>query len=272
MAPTECPEKPELQAFAIGHLSSYRMERIERHVEHCEGCRNALQDFDTAADDLVEELRQIRSGNSAAGNVIPDEVYSSALAAVSVRDSTSTSPIALDSGRHYARLLKDGVCRLGRFELLGELGVGSFGYVFRARDVELDRLVAIKIQRAGAFASDEDVARFLREARSSAALTHPAIVALYDTGRSEDGVCFLVTEFVEGETLEASLKRKRPTVEQTINIATELADAVQHAHEHGIVHRDLKPSNIILDTAGRPHITDFGLAKRSSVGDAPMTS
>ena len=247
------------------------MERLERHVEACDGCRTILQDFDTAADDLVTELRQIRTTDGTQSDVVPEQVLASALAAVSGTDATISS-LTLDSGRHYARLLRDGVCRLGRFELLAELGVGSFGYVFRARDVELDRIVAIKVQRAGAFASDEDVGRFLREARSSAALTHPAIVALYDTGRSEDGVCFLVTEFVEGETLEACLKRKRLDQTHLVTIAAELADAVQHAHEHGIVHRDLKPSNIILDTAGRPHITDFGLAKRSSVGDAPMTS
>ncbi len=267
-----CPKEPELRAFAIGDLSSHRLQRIERHVDDCESCQTALQGLDAIGDVFVQELRQVSNGLNPGGGEIPDCVLASAKAGIVAATHARPSDLTFDSGRHFARMLQDGACRLGRFDLLAELGSGSFGYVFRARDVELDRIVAIKVQRSGAFASDEDVSRFLREARSSAALSHPAIVALYDTGRSEDGVCFLVTEFVEGETLEKRLANTPLDQRQSATIVSELADAVQYAHEHGIVHRDLKPSNIILDTTDRPHITDFGLAKRASVGESLMTS
>jgi serine/threonine protein kinase len=107
----------------------------------------------------------------------------------------------MDPGKRYARRLADEPVFVDRFELLDELGDGSFGYVFKARDTELDRIVALKVQRAGDMATDEDVARFLREARSVAQLSHAAIVSLYESGQTEDGVCYLVTEYVEGQTL-----------------------------------------------------------------------
>jgi serine/threonine protein kinase len=109
--------------------------------------------------------------------------------------------VSMDPGKRYARRLADEPVFVDRFELLDELGDGSFGYVFKARDTELDRIVALKVQRAGDMATDEDVARFLREARSVAQLSHAAIVSLYESGQTEDGVCYLVTEYVEGQTL-----------------------------------------------------------------------
>jgi hypothetical protein len=264
-----CPPTTELKAFAVGDLPTDTVDRIEQHLGGCEHCQAALQEFDSYRDRLLADLT-VPPGNGSAA--VPEAVLASATAAVRAAGAGRSCEPALDSGKHFARLLEDGPCRLGRFELLAELGVGSFGYVFRARDVELDRTVAIKVQRAGAFATSEEVGRFLREARSAAGLTHPAIVALYDTGHTEDGVCFLVTEFVEGETLERRLARGRMDGQAAAMLIAQLADAVHYAHEHGVVHRDLKPSNIILDTAGRPHITDFGLAKRSGGGEESMTS
>jgi protein kinase-like protein/uncharacterized protein DUF3365 len=266
---TLCPSQSQLKAFSVGNLSAASVERIEEHLAQCEHCQAALQTFDSYRDGLVEDLTQPHAEQSLE---VPEPVLASARAAVLDLAGTRRAELTIDSGRHFARLLAEGPCRLGRFELLAELGMGSFGYVFRARDLELDRTVAIKVQRAGAFATQEDVGRFLREARSAASLTHPAIVALYDTGHTDDGVCFLVTEYVEGETLEQRLKRGRMEPAAAAALVAQLADAVHFAHEHGVVHRDLKPSNIILDTAAHPHITDFGLAKRAGGADPPMTS
>jgi serine/threonine protein kinase len=168
-------------------------------------------------------------------------------------------------------MLGEGACRLGRFELEAELGVGSFGHVFRARDTDLDRPVALKIQRAGSITSGETAERFHREARSVARLKHPGIVALYDTGVTEDGVCFLVTEFIEGNTLEATLHQGPLEARRAARLIAETADALQYAHEHGVIHRDVKPSNVLLDSEGRPHVADFGLAKRDAGGET-MTS
>ena len=267
-----CPTDHELAEFAIGLISTYSHERIERHVESCQTCQASLDQLDAGKDGLLTQLASRSVIPSVDQVATPEHILASALTAVAGVPIVDRPEVSLDSGRHYARLLQVGTCRLGRFELLSELGVGSFGYVFRARDVELGRIVAIKVQRAGAFASDEEVGRFLREARSAAALTHPAIVSLFDTGHSEDGVCFLVTEYVEGDTLQEQLKQRRLEFRETAALVAELADAVNYAHEHGIVHRDLKPSNIILDKSGRPHITDFGLAKRNDAGDPSITS
>jgi serine/threonine protein kinase len=168
-------------------------------------------------------------------------------------------------------MLGEGTCRLGRFELQAELGVGSFGHVFRARDTELDRPVALKIQRAGSITSGETAERFHREARSVARLKHRGIVALYDTGTTEDGICFLVSEFIEGNTLEEALRLGPVDPQRAAHIIADMADALQYAHDHGVIHRDLKPSNILIDNEGQPHITDFGLAKRD-IGGETMTS
>jgi serine/threonine protein kinase len=131
--------------------------------------------------------------------------------------------------------------------------------------------VALKVQRAGSLASSEDVERFLREARSAAQLKHSAIVSLYETGQTADGVWYLVCEFIDGSTLENRLKEGAMAEAEASALAAELADALQYAHEHGVVHRDIKPSNIIIDGAGRAHLMDFGLAKRDS-GELTMTS
>src|SRR5205814_4469478 len=139
--------------------------------------------------------------------------------------------------------------RLGKFELLDELGLASFGHVFRARDTELGRTVAIKLLRAGRLASREEVDRFVREARSAAQLQHPGLVAVYETGQTEEGLFYLVEEFVQGETLAARLKAGRFDFRKSAELVALVADALDHAHRHGVIHRDVKPSNIQLDAA-----------------------
>ncbi len=170
----------------------------------------------------------------------------------------------IDSGRKIAQSLAGGAVRLGKFELLDEIGVGSFGYVFRARDTELDRIVAIKVQRAGSLDQGDSSDRFLREARSAAQLAHPNIVSLYDTGRTDDGALYLVSEFVEGRTLENQLRAARYDPRSAAKLVAEIATALHYAHTHGVIHRDIKPSNIMIDPDGGPHIMDFGLAKRDA--------
>ena len=153
---------------------------------------------------------------------------------------------------------------LGRFELLEQVGVGSFGYVFRAQDKELGRQVAIKIPRAGHLASPEDAARFLREARSAAQLKHPGIVTIHETGQAPDGTFYLVEEFVEGTTLAARLRAGPVSFREAAELIAAVCDALECAHTHGVIHRDIKPANILLDDLGQPHLMDFGLAKREA--------
>jgi len=264
MTTQSCPEPATLEAFALGDLSGSSFEQIADHVIVCNGCERALEALDGRTDGLVSRLSQLTADFSPGQGADPTT-------AVAFARGSADSDVSLDPGRRYARLLERGPCHLGRFELRAELGVGSFGYVFRARDTELDRTVAIKIQRAGAFASDEEINRFLREARSAASLSHPLIVSLYESGRTDDGICFLVTEYVEGETLEAQLARSRSNPRRCAELVVRLAEALQYAHDHGVIHRDMKPANIIIDSGGQPHITDFGLAKRQTT-DVTVTS
>ena len=159
--------------------------------------------------------------------------------------------------------------RLGRFELLQAVGSGAFGTVFKAHDPKLDRTVAVKVPRAGSVPDGQELDRFLREARSTAQLHHPAIVPVYETGQDE-GVPFLVSEFVDGVTLGDRLTAGGFAFGEAAKLLAGVADALEHAHRQGIVHRDVKPSNIMLRTDGTPAVMDFGLARRMA-GDITMT-
>jgi hypothetical protein len=197
--------------------------------------------------------------------------------------------------------------RVGRFELLVSVGVGAFGTVYRARDSDLDRIVAIKVPRAGSLVTAADRDRFLRESRNVAQLQHPCIVPVYEVGQHE-GIPFLVSEFVDGLTLSDYLSGQRVPFREAAELMAEVADALHYAHDWGVAHRDVKPGNIMLQTGvtlsegrperdsqgssgsrlssttkrsprsrspqggiGRPRLMDFGLARREA-GDITMTT
>ena len=157
---------------------------------------------------------------------------------------------------------------INHFKLLDKVGAGAFGSVWSARDLELDRIVALKLPRKGQL-SREDTERFIREARAAAQLKHAHIVSVLEVGRHDDRI-YIASEFIRGITLEESIQTRRATPREAAELCAKLADALQHAHERSIIHRDLKPSNIMLDAALQPHIMDFGLAKRDA-GDVTMT-
>ena len=157
---------------------------------------------------------------------------------------------------------------LGPYRIEGPLGAGGMGEVFHGIDTRLDRRVAIKVLPSGVALDEQMRARFAREARAVAALTHAHICTLYDVGR-HDEVDFLVMEYLEGDTLAARLAGGRLPLELTLTYAIEIASALDHAHRHGIIHRDLKPANIML-TASGAKLLDFGLAKfRLAAGEGP---
>ncbi len=159
--------------------------------------------------------------------------------------------------------------KLGRFELLDTVGHGAFGTVYKARDPELDRTVAIKVPRAGSLAGAQELDRFLREARSAAQLRHPSIVSVHEVGTA-DGVPYLVSDFVMGVTLADVVSARRLGFREAAALVAAVADALQYAHERGVVHRDVKPSNIQVGDDGTPHVMDFGLARRDA-GEVTMT-
>jgi Tol biopolymer transport system component/tRNA A-37 threonylcarbamoyl transferase component Bud32 len=148
---------------------------------------------------------------------------------------------------------------LGPYEILSPIGAGGMGEVYRARDTRLDRTVAIKVLPQHLSSSDEARQRFEREARTISQLSHPHICALYDVG-NQDGIEYLVMEYLEGETLSERLLKGALPAEQTLRYGIEIADALDKAHRQGIVHRDLKPGNVMLTRSG-VKLLDFGLAK-----------
>jgi serine/threonine-protein kinase len=150
--------------------------------------------------------------------------------------------------------------RFGKYMLEVELGRGGMGVVYRARQVDLDRPVALKMVLSSHLASPEALDRFQEEARAAAGLAHPHIVTVYEAGQI-DGQPFFAMQLVEGSSLSQRARGAPLPPEEAARIVRAVAEAVHHLHEHGIVHRDLKPSNILLDESGHPYVTDFGLVK-----------
>jgi len=152
--------------------------------------------------------------------------------------------------------------RLGSFEIVAPLGAGGMGEVYRARDTKLDREVAIKVLPAQLAADADALARFEREAKAVAALSHPNILAIYDFGRDPStGELYAVMELLEGTTLRERLADGPLSTKKVVQIGSEIAHGLSAAHARGIVHRDLKPENIFLTSDGRVKILDFGLAR-----------
>ena len=253
MKPMSCPDRASSKDLSSEVFPRRSLRASPTTSKSASIVMNKLQELDHLADPLLSQLRRLsRNG----------------------RVQVGVGAARTDRGgaiRRCARQVSDfdrasttGSRRLGKFELLERLGAGSFGYVFRARDTELGRMVAIKVPRAGSLASKEDAARFLREARSAAQLKHPGIVALHETGQADDGTFYLVEEFVQGTTLADRLASGPFPFAEAAELVAAVADALDYAHRHGVIHRDIKPSNIFLDAEGRPHLMDFGLAKREA--------
>ncbi|HEY4228663.1 MAG TPA: serine/threonine-protein kinase, partial [Thermoanaerobaculia bacterium] len=151
--------------------------------------------------------------------------------------------------------------KLGPYEILAPIGAGGMGEVFRARDKKLDRDVAVKVLPHTVAADPDSLARFEREAKAVAALSHPNILAIHDFG-SHGGVAYAVTELLEGDTLRGKLDAGPVSQRQAVDWCLQIAKGLSAAHERGIVHRDLKPENIFVTKDGHVKILDFGLAKR----------
>ena len=156
---------------------------------------------------------------------------------------------------------------LGPYEIVGFVGAGGMGEVYRARDRRLSREVAVKILPKDVLRDSDGFARFVEEARAASALNHPGIVTIHDFGE-EDGQPYIVMELIEGESLRQRLVYGPVSSKETAALGAQIAEALAAAHEKGIVHRDLKPANVVVTPEGRAKVLDFGLARRS----VPRTS
>jgi serine/threonine protein kinase len=157
---------------------------------------------------------------------------------------------------------------LGHYEILAELGRGGMGVVYRARDLRLDRLVAFKTLPGDATGDPEKLRRFVKEAKAASALQHPNVAPIYEIGEAE-GVHYIAMELVEGGTLAEKIDRQPLEMAELLEIAVQVAGALDEAHSRGIVHRDIKPRNIMFTARGQAKVMDFGLAKMSRTMKAP---
>jgi TolB-like protein/tRNA A-37 threonylcarbamoyl transferase component Bud32/Flp pilus assembly protein TadD len=197
--------------------------------------------------ELQKKVEQLLAAHEQAGSFLAvPRTGSLGAAETPIAANTDTQPLTFE--------------KLGRFSIVERIGSGAMGVVYRARDERLDREVAVKVLPAKALADPVARKRFRREAQALAKLNHPHIAAVFDFD-TEGGVDFLVIEFVEGMTL-ADLLAARPMPEkQVVDLGSQLAAALEEAHERGVIHRDLKPGNIIVNAKGQAKVLDFGLAK-----------
>ncbi|MCM2372762.1 WD40 repeat domain-containing serine/threonine protein kinase [Aporhodopirellula aestuarii] len=188
------------------------------------------------------------------------------------RDDATERPIdsafapTLDSqaaGQSTKFEIGDSLRYVGEYEIVDEIARGGMGIVFRARQSQLRRDVALKMILAGRLASDADVDRFYREARAAAALKHPNIVSVHEVGEHE-GHHYFTMDLVDGRSLASSISEETLSPKKAAELIKTVTLAIAYAHHQGVLHRDLKPANILIDESGQPHVTDFGLAKTLS--------
>src|SRR5690554_2232048 len=158
-----------------------------------------------------------------------------------------------------------------RYEILALIGGGGMSLVYQAKDIYLNRIVAVKVLREQFTSDNEFVRRFRREAQAVASLSHPNIVNIYDVGQDQH-THYLVMEYIKGKTLKEIINEKAPLpLSEAIDIAKQICDALEHAHENSIVHRDIKPHNILITRGERVKVTDFGIARAASTATVTHT-
>jgi tetratricopeptide (TPR) repeat protein len=301
--PEACPDRDVLALWNVGNLPPEHREVIEAHIRACPQCVAVLEGLDDSADPMLADLRRPLPPEAQSTGELqpvspplrvparPDAPARTGLArgrrtgVVIQGEPGRHEPWAPESARQTPPRAGDTadadepVPDIAGYEILGELGRGGVGVVYQARQVQLNRLVAIKMLLAGEFARPHELARFRAEAEAVAALKHPHIVQIYEFGE-QAGRPYFSLEFMDGGSLAGWLQGTPQAPPQAARLLEALARGVAQAHEHGIIHRDLKPGNVLLarseaDPAVRlgtetgetgsfeAKITDFGVAKHS---------
>ncbi|MGI6418831.1 MAG: protein kinase domain-containing protein [Thermoguttaceae bacterium] len=257
--PQACSSESELQALLDGTLPEERQAAIADHLETCQACRGRLDSLAGASGVIPVE---IATGAEASRS----EAFLEAMRKLKADDLDETV-VASSAGPPLLRYLSPSanprhLGRLGGYEILEVIGRGGMGTVLKARDAKLERLVAVKVLNPELASSGPARVRFLREARSAAAVTHEHVVTIHAVEDAGD-VPFLVMEYILGVSLEDRIQRSgHLKVEEILRIGMQAASGLAAAHAQGLVHRDIKPSNILLENGvERVKITDFGLAR-----------
>ena len=185
---------------------------------------------------------------------------------LSAGDPAQDVPPSSDNTIAFSKSTTERSGEFGAYELLEEIGRGGMGVVYKARQRDLDRTVAIKMILAGHLASPEHVRRFQAEAKAAAGLRHPNVVDIHEVGQLH-GQHYFAMDYIDGESLAERVAQRPVGMSESVRMMAQVARAVAHLHNHQIVHRDLKPSNILLDSDEQPYVTDFGLAKMFANSD-----
>ncbi|MFW6106665.1 MAG: serine/threonine-protein kinase, partial [bacterium] len=249
-AASDCPSTTELSLFAVGKMSSERVEAIARHVEQCDSCAGALATLDPDDDVLVSQLRM----KSELEWATPREQLR--IANLLTRRGSEVSAELGD-----ASLLDSCPSRtLGDYRLLEKLGAGGMGAAYRAIHTRLGKMVVIKVLPPQRSKDPEAVLRFGREMKAIGSIDHPRIVKALDAGEQE-GIHYLVMEHVDGITLSDLVERNGALpIGSACEIIRQVAMGLTAIHGKGIVHRDIKPSNIMLTHMGEVKLLDLGVA------------
>ncbi len=289
---TKCPDRHTLELLLLGKLPENQTELLSEHLLHCEICGQIAETID-ATDELTAAFA--KTGTDYGEDEIVAQVISRgkqlhAHIETSEIDETIIGPdspqpvgapntqsdrigISLDNDIDFLAPAEqpDEIGRLGEYRVLEVLGVGGMGVIFQAEDPKLERLVALKVMKPTVAASRSEKERFLREAKSTASIEHDNIVRIYQVGEDR-GVPFIAMEFLRGESLQHSLRRRGKLDQRDLlRIGKEIAAGLAAAHDRGLIHRDIKPDNIWIEAdSGRAKILDFGLV-RAMGDDASLT-
>jgi len=273
------------EAGRIALLEELVQITLER-LEH-DGSDATMATLLTANETLRSELEPLLDQKRAEARHHASRSEALEGARLSIRCPHCNSPLSIDADSELAdivcsscagkfSLINDSadesggseVSEIGHFRLLRRVGIGSFGTVWKAHDIQLDCIVALKLPRLSQL--DEGQRRsFIEEAKAAARLKHPNIVSVHEVGRHDDSL-YIVSDFIDGMSLDDWMSSRRFDSREAAQLCITIAAALHHAHTRGVIHRDLKPANIMIDGEEQPHVMDFGMAKRSTV-DVTMT-
>ena len=275
------PNAETLRAYALGQLDAAAVQTVREHLEHCTDCRQrvaqmpperyagrhpeAEEGLDSPSSDQVLSSGPQTKPPGAAG-VTVDTSPGPCMSTTGQVDATSDAQDGPIEAPHQTGTL---IGYFGDYELQNVLGEGGMGIVYKARQLSLNRPVALKMIKAARFASADDVRRFQNESEAVARLDHPNIVPIFEVGQFQDQHYFSM-KLIAGESLDKRPRDYLAKPRQAAELVAVAASAIHHAHQRGILHRDLKPANILIDSNGQPHVTDFGVAKRVE-GDSELT-